>query len=61
MENYSRELRIEADIRKKEKIEKAIEFIERIKKVYEKVGVAVKKTQEDIKRQVDRERKEIEN
>ena len=33
MANYERELRIEADIRKKKKVEKATEFIERIKKV----------------------------
>ena len=33
MANYRRELRIGADIRKKSKIEKATEFIERIRKV----------------------------
>jgi len=33
MVNYSRELRIGADIRRKGKIENAIEFTERIKKV----------------------------
>ena len=31
--NYSRELRIGTNIRRKEKVEKAIEFAERIKKV----------------------------
>ena len=31
------------DIRRKEKIEKAIEFAERMKKVQEEVGVALKK------------------
>ena len=31
--NYDRELRIEADIKKKEKVEKTIEFVERMKKV----------------------------
>ena len=31
--NYRRELRIEADIRKKEKMEKAMELVERMKKV----------------------------
>jgi len=31
--NYRRELRIEADIRKKEKVEKAMELVERIKKI----------------------------
>jgi len=33
MENYGKELRMEANIRRKEKIEKAMEFAERIKKV----------------------------
>ena len=31
--NYGRELRMGADIRKKEKVEKAMEFVERMKKV----------------------------
>jgi len=34
MENYRRELRIEVDIRKKEKVEKMTELIERTKKIY---------------------------
>ena len=33
MENHRRELRIEADIRRKEKVEKATEFVKRIRKV----------------------------
>ena len=33
MANYRRELRMEADIRKKEKVEKVMEFVERMKKV----------------------------
>ena len=41
--NYGRELRMGGDIRRKEKIEKAIEFAERMKKVQEEVGVALKK------------------
>ena len=40
-------------------MEKAIEFVEKIKKVQEKVGVVLKKAQEKIKRQVDKERKEV--
>jgi len=59
--NYGRELRMEGDIRKREKVEKVTEFVERMKKVHEEVGVALKKAQEDMKRQVDRERKESEN
>jgi len=52
--NYGRELRIGGDIRKKEKIEKVTEFVERIKKVYEEAGAALKKVQENMKRQVDK-------
>ena len=42
--NYSRELRMGADIRKEEKVEKATEFVKRMKKVQEEVEVALKKT-----------------
>ena len=55
MANYDRKLRIEIDIRRKRKIEKTMEFTERIKKVQEEVGVALKKTQKEIKKQTDRE------
>jgi len=58
MTNYRRELRMGGDIRKREKVEKATEFVERIKKVHEKVGIALKKAQEDMKRQADKGRKE---
>ena len=37
-----------------------MEFVEKMKKVYEEAGVALKKTQGDMKRQVDIERKETE-
>ena len=43
MVNYSRESRMEVDIRKKEKMEKVTEFVERIKKIQEKVGTALGK------------------
>jgi len=43
MANYRRELRIGVDIRRKRKMEKAMEFVERIKKMQEKVEVALKK------------------
>ena len=59
--NYRREMKMGEDIRKRGKVEKATEFMERIKKIYEKVRVALKKVQEDMKRQADRERKETEN
>ena len=59
--NYSRELRIGENIRKKEKIKKATEFVERMKQVQEETGVALKKVQEDMKRQVDKRRKKTED
>ena len=37
MANYGRELRMGADIKKKRKVEKATEFVERIKKVQEEM------------------------
>ena len=55
--NYGRELRMGGDIRKRGKVEKATEFVERMKKVHEKAGAALKKAQEDIKKQADKERK----
>ena len=48
MVNYSRELRMGTDIRRKEKIEKVTEFAEKIKKVQEKAKVALRKIQEEI-------------
>ena len=60
MTNYGRELRMGADIRKKEKVEKVTEFVERMKKVQEEVGTAINKMQEDMKRQADRRRKKSE-
>ena len=50
MANYGRELRMRGNIRKKEKVESAAEFVERMKKVHEKVGAVLKKAQKDIKR-----------
>jgi len=61
MANYGRELRIGEDIRKREKVESVMEFVERMKKVHEEAEVALKKTQEDMKRQIDRGRKETKN
>ena len=61
MANYGRELRMEEDIRKRGKVESAMEFIERMKKVYEEAGIVLKKAQEDMKRQADKGRKETED
>ena len=41
--NYSRELRMGANIRRKGKVEKTIEFVKRMKKVQEKTGAALRK------------------
>jgi len=41
--NYGRELRMEADIRRKGKMEKVIGFAERMRKVQEKTGTTLKK------------------
>jgi len=58
--NYGRELRIEADIRKKEKVEKTMEFVKRMKKVQEKAGAALRKAQEEMKQLADRGRRKVE-
>ena len=49
MENYRKELRMGINIRGKGKIEKIIEFVERMKKMQEKARVALKRAQEEIK------------
>jgi len=61
MANYGREMRMGGDIRKKGKVEKAGEFVERMKRIHEEAGVALKKAQKDMKRQADRRRKETED
>ena len=58
--NYRRELRMSFDIRKKEKNEKAEKFVREMKERHEEARVALVKSQEEMKRQVDRNRKEAE-
>jgi len=60
MANYRKELRMGGDIRKRGKVENVTEFAERIKKVQGEAEVALRKTQEEMKRYVDRGRKETE-
>ena len=48
------------DLRRKGKMEKAMEFAEKMRKVQEEVGIALMKAQEEMKRQADRRRKEAE-
>ena len=47
--NYSRELRIGIDIRRKEKVEKTTEFAERMKKIQEEVGAALRSKKRRIR------------
>jgi len=58
--NYGRELRMGFDIRKKGKNEKAKEFVKEMKERHEEARAALVKSQEEIKRQADRNRKEAE-
>ena len=58
--NYGRELKMRIDIRRKRKIEKAMEFAEKMKKMQEQAGAVLKKAQEEMKQQADKERKEVE-
>jgi len=60
MANYEKELRMGEDIRRKGKVESVTEFVERMKKVHEEVEAALKKTQKEMKRYMDRSRKETE-
>jgi len=61
MANYKRELRMGGDVRKKGKVESAMNFVERMKKVHEEAEASLKKTQEEMKRYADQSRKETEN
>ena len=49
MANNGRKLRMRADIRRKSKVEKIMEFVERIKKVQKEDGAALRKAQKKIK------------
>ena len=58
--NYRRELRMGFDIRKKGKNEKAKEFIREMKIRYKKARAVLVRSQEEMKRQADRNRKKAE-
>ena len=58
--NYGRELRMGFDIRKKEKNEKVKEFVREMKERHEEARVVLVRSQEEMKRQADRNRKEAE-
>jgi len=59
--NYRRELRMGRDIRKRRKVESMMEFVEKMKKVHEEAEAVLEKAQENMKRQVDKGRKETED
>ena len=59
--NYGREVRMERNIWKKGKVEKVTEFVERMKRVQEEAEAALKKAQEEMKRYVNKKRKETED
>jgi len=61
MANYGRELQMGADIRRKGKVEKTMEFVERMRRVQEKAGVVLKKAQDKMRKQADRGRQEVED
>ena len=60
MANYGKELRMGGDIKRRGKVESAMEFVKRIKKVHEEAGAVLKKMQEKMKRYADRSRKKNE-
>ena len=48
--NYERELQMRVNIRRKGKVEKVTEFVERMKRVQKEVGAALKKAQKEMRR-----------
>ena len=59
MVNYGKELRMEGDIRRKGKVESATAFVERLKKGQKEAEAALRKTQEEMKKYADRERRRL--
>ena len=58
--NYGKELKMGGNIRRKEKVEKTTEFVEKLKRVQEEAGAALKRMQEEMKKYTNRNRKKIE-
>ena len=58
--NYGRELRMGFNIRKKGKNMKAEKFVKEMKDKHEEAKAALMKSQEEMKRQADRNMKEVE-
>ena len=51
---------MEANIRRKRKMEKAIEFVERMKKLQKEAEIVLKKVQKKMKQQANKKRMEAE-
>jgi len=58
--NNGQNPRMGFEIRKKEKFKKAEEFATRMKEIYEEAEAALKKSQEEMRKYVDRKRNEVE-
>jgi len=58
--NNGQDLRMRFEMRKKRKFEKAEEFATRMKKVHKEVEVALKKSQEEMRKYANRKRSEVE-
>jgi len=56
--NYRKEPRMDFEIRKKGKYVKAEEVVKEMKEIHKKAKVALKKSQEEMKKYTDRNRKE---
>jgi len=56
--NYSKELRMGFEIRKKGKNVKAEDFVKKMKKIYKKAKVVLRKSQKEINKYMDRNKKE---
>ena len=60
MANHERKLRMGVDLRRKGKMENVTEFAERMRKVQKETGAVLIRAQEEMKRQTDKGRKEVE-
>ena len=60
MAKYGREMRMRVDLGRKRKMKKTMKFAKRMRKVQEEAGAVLMRAQEEIKRQADRGRKEVE-
>jgi len=57
--NYRREPRMGFEIRKREKHAKAEEFVKEMKNIHKEAKAALRKSQKEMKRYMDRNRKKV--